>query len=171
MREDLSRLLDAVLTWASAHPEAAAAIGIAAVSLGFSALVFWRQTRLQKQITRIEEERREEERRARREADVTVRFDSRQEQLRSGKTTASFMVVHNRGPAVARDVDVKLDGGGGQHLPLIPEGVLPIPFLDSGQEYQIRMFPALGEAFVFDAIVTWQDDEGPKEKRLRGGWS
>jgi hypothetical protein len=34
MREDLSRLLDALLTWASAHPDVAAAIGIAAVSLG-----------------------------------------------------------------------------------------------------------------------------------------
>ena len=61
MREDLSRLLDALLTWASAHPDVAAAIGIAAVSLGFSVIALRRQnaltrrqTDLQEQVTRIE---------------------------------------------------------------------------------------------------------------------
>jgi hypothetical protein len=179
---------DALLTWVANHPEAAVAVLALVVSLASSVVFFARQsamtrrqTALQERVTAIEEERREEERRSRRQADVTLRFDSHEipgrsaMQLVAGSsfipTAEIFMVVHNRGPAVARDVDVKLDGGSSQHLPVVPEGMLPLPVLDSGQEFSIRMPVTVAVAVVFDAIVTWQDDEGPKEKHIRGGWS
>jgi hypothetical protein len=99
--------------WAADHPDVAAAIAIAAVSLGFSAFVFWRQTSLQERVTSIEEERREEERRSQRRADVTVEF-SRSDRWSAGRwsgTTGSgvdyHMVLHNRGPATARNVNLR----------------------------------------------------------------
>jgi hypothetical protein len=167
------------------HPEAAAAIASAIVSLVFSVVVFRRQsaltrrqTDLQERVTRIEEERR-----SRREADVTLRFDSREEELRSGKITHHLVILHNRGPAVARDVEVKLEGVDSTNLPFVPEDMLPILLLDSAQEYPIRLSTAWGDAVLFDAIVTWHDDEGrrrsgsgeagltPRRQRtIRGSW-
>ncbi len=98
--------------WAADHPDAAAAIAIAAVSLGFSAFVFWRQTSLQERVTRIEEERREEERRSQQRADVTVECSSRGERSRVAHTLLDyFLVLHNRGPAVARNVSTEPPGG------------------------------------------------------------
>ncbi len=159
--------------WAADHPDAAAAIAIAAVSLGFSAFVFWRQTSLQERVTRIEEERREEERRSQQRADVTVECSSRGERSRVAHTLLDyFLVLHNRGPAVARNVNLRaelLDGS--TTLPSIRDnGLLPVPLLDSGQRYPMAVDVAMGDAIVFDVVVTWEDDEGPKEKRLRTNW-
>jgi hypothetical protein len=76
--------------------------------------------------------------------------------LRSGPSAP----VHNRGPAVARDVNAKLEGIGGTNPPLVPEDMLPVPSLDSGQQYPIRLLASWGDALIFDTIVTWVDDEG-----------
>jgi hypothetical protein len=170
-----------MLKWVAEHPEAAIAALAVAVSLGSSVVFFVRQTALQERVTRIEEERREEERRSQRRADVTVecslRDSSSEAFVRSGNLALVppsdlRMILHNRGPAVARNVNLRyelLDGD--QPLPgILSGGLLPVPLLDSGQRYPIMVMFAQGDAMVFDVIVTWEDDEGSKEKRLRTSW-
>jgi hypothetical protein len=45
-----------------------------------------------------------------------------------------------------------------------------VPSLDSHQRYPIYMIVNEGDAVMFDVVVTWEDDEGSKEKRLRASW-
>jgi hypothetical protein len=170
-----------MLTWVAEHPEAAIAVVAVVVSLVSSVVFFVRQTALQERVTRIEEERRDEERRSQQRADVTVdcsvRDSSAEAFVRSGNLSLVppsdlRMILHNRGPAVARNVNMRyelLDGD--QTLPgILDAGLLPVPLLDSGQRYPIMVIFAQGDAMVFDVIVTWEDGEGSKEKRLRTSW-
>jgi hypothetical protein len=169
-----------MLKWVAEHPEAAIAALAVLVSLGSSVIFFVRQTALRERVTRIEEERREEERRSRLVADVTVecslRDSSPEAIVRSGNVAMVppsdlRMIIYNRGPAVARNVNLRYELPDNWTLPgILDAGLLPVPLLDSGQRYPIMVIFAQGDAMVFDVIVTWEDDEGSKEKRLRTSW-
>jgi hypothetical protein len=118
---------------------------------------------------------------AEKRANVTVRFHwltvqatvtpPGREPLRAGY----HLVLTNRGPATAREVDLEVKDAAGNTLTLLDlqDGELPLPVLDAGAEYPI---PWLYEPFTrhqrrFSATVRWTDDAegGSRYVPLRRG--
>lgn len=80
------------------------------------------------------------------------------------------LVIHNRGPAAAREVDVEVFDTDGQKLRLLDlaKGELPLGLLDAGIRYPIPWIvePFERHARRFQARVSWIDDEGPHERSI-----
>lgn len=77
-------------------------------AIGFSAYAFARQFQLQRKLAAIEQARRDEEVASRLVADVTA---SVRRHAREKLDADWWLVLVNRGPAVAEDVDLKIEGG------------------------------------------------------------
>jgi len=80
------------------------------------------------------------------------------------------LVVTNRGPSAARDVDVLLIDSNGRSLTLLDldPGELPLTVLDADGRYPI---PWVYEPFTrherrFEATVSWRDDAGKHQRRV-----
>jgi hypothetical protein len=128
------------------------------------------QTALQERVTAIEEERRDEERRLANTADVTARFLTRD--ASAPFIPRFYIFLKNSGPAIAHDVMLTFPDSA-NHLreeKLMDPSVLPIPSLDRGQEFPVQVDMIPGASTFFDVVITWRDDEGSKEKRLRSSW-
>jgi hypothetical protein len=127
---------------------------IALVALVVSFRVARRQTAIQERLTAIEEARRAEEVEARRLAQVTASFQPR--------GPDSQLVVHNQGPALARDVEVEVEEGPGVPPVFSLEG-LPND-LQPGQPMTFQVPVSMGEAAPLRVTVRWNDGAGAHEQ-------
>ena len=109
------------------------ALAVAVLAFVFSAFAFLKQFSLQRRVTDIEEARRQDEVTSRLVADVTAMIEH---ESRPGSALADYtwLVLHNRGPAIARDTDVDTEGEG-WHV-MKDAATLPVT-LDAGQRYRI----------------------------------
>jgi hypothetical protein len=111
-----------------------------------------------------------------RRADLTVSLhwlSVRAKVVVAGKGTYEagyHAVLRNRGPASARDVDVKFADSAGRSLTLLDlaPGELPLSVLDVGGRYPI---PWIYEPFTrhqrrFEAVLSWTDDGGRHERTI-----
>jgi hypothetical protein len=131
-------------------------LGVIVGALGIS------QYRLQKRVTRIEQERRTEELDARLRADVMALFEVRQD-----RGNLDF-VLWNRGPAVAREVSFNMKPVGVGDLPILRGGPpLPIPALDVEQRFEFPAMTGLQFARAVDVELQWLDGAGSQTKALR----
>lgn len=80
------------------------------------------------------------------------------------------LVLDNRGPAAAHEVDIDVKGSSGQMLTLLDvgEGEFPLQVLDADGQYPI---PWLYEPFTrharrFSATVRWTDGDGHHERTV-----
>ncbi|CUR54368.1 hypothetical protein [Nocardioides sp.] len=111
-----------------------------------------------------------------RAADVTVAFHWLRVRAHvtipgRGEFQAGYhLVLTNRGPAAARNVDVRLSDSDGHPLTLLDlvPGELPLAVLDADGRYPIPWIyePFSRHARRFEAIVSWTDDAGPHQRRV-----
>jgi hypothetical protein len=119
-------------------------------------------------VTAIEEARRREEVSARLVADLTAGVNR---ELKKGAGSHEYhdywLVLTNRGPAVAEDVDVHLlaEKDGGEPPELSKGGHFPVT-LDAGQEYRVWLMVSYGMSPNFRADLRWQDGRGEQRKTL-----
>lgn len=138
---------------------AAISMVIALVALVVSWRVARRQTAIQERVAAIEEARRVEEVEARTRARVTV--DVVHEQ-RDARRRDSRLVLHNEGPALARDVEVEVEEG-----PQVPSVIgleaLPVD-LQPGQQRRFIVAVGVKDATTFRVSVRWTDEAGGHEE-------
>ena len=115
-------------------------------------------------------------RRRAQQADVTVYFhwlsDLAPIELSSGEVidTGYHLVLWNRGPAPAQNVDLEIFDPKGVPLRLLAcdDDEFPIPLLESGVKYPIPWLvdapAAAHRARRFHAKLTWTDDRGPRRR-------
>jgi hypothetical protein len=127
---------------------------IALVALVVSFRVARRQTAIQERLTAIEETRRAEEVEARRLAQVTASFQPR--------GPDSQLVVHNQGPATARDVEVVVEEGPGVPPVFSLEGLPNDLQPDQPMTFQVPV--SMGEAAPLRVTVRWNDGAGGHEQ-------
>jgi hypothetical protein len=137
----------------------ATALSLLAIAIS---VVTWFAT--DRKVAGIEVERRREEVDARLRADVTVGFERRQEQGRIARAN-HFVVLRNRGPAVARNVSVSFDT---DDAPVTrPElDRLPLALLDVGQEFPLLAAITHGMPSQVNVTVVWTDGSGEQTKTL-----
>jgi hypothetical protein len=113
------------------------------------------QTDIQARLAAIEEARRAEEVEARSLAQVTASFQPHGPDSR--------LVVHNQGPAIARDVEVEVEQGL-RIPPVFSLDALPAD-LQPGQQrtFQAPVAP-LGDAATMRVMVRWTDGAGDHEE-------
>jgi hypothetical protein len=128
---------------------------------------------LQRRVTRIEQQRREEEIRTQKRADLTARFDSKPNPNPRLRVPEYRLVLHNLGPAAARDVRFKIVALGDAPPPTLADGrasdfanAQPIALMDPGGEFPLQVLVLAGTARIVDVALHWTDEEGPKEKVL-----
>jgi hypothetical protein len=141
------------------------ALAISALALLASSVAYVRQHRLQARMAAIEEARREEEVASRLKADVTAEFES---ETREGSRSKNYwLVLINRGPAVARDVDFTFipPEKGEAPEPLDHDHSFPLS-LDPEQRYRIICVVVMGTAASVQVKIDWKDDRGPQTKTL-----
>jgi hypothetical protein len=132
------------------------ALGVSALALIVSGLMFWWQNRLQSRVAAIEEARRREEVEARQRAHVTVGI-TRASNLRGD------LVLANEGPAVARSVTIEISSASEAKPPQVL-GLERLPVhLQPGQPMSFDLLGSLAEAGPINALVRWVDDAGPHE--------
>jgi hypothetical protein len=140
-----------------------ASLVLSALAIAVSVIVFLRQDGLQSRLAKIEEDRRDEEVASRLVGDLTARFEVEVDP-RSGKRRR-FLVLDNRGPARAEDVDFETpdpDEGG----PIIRSEDLTLSGLDPGQTFGI---PCIFHSHIRPSVpvtLRWRDGRGPQEKTL-----
>jgi hypothetical protein len=138
---------------------------LSGIAILVSIVLFIRQHSLQGQLTAIEEARRDEELAARLVADVTARIDT--EPAHTGVRRKDFLTLVNRGPALARQVDVEiLETEGGKAPDLMKEGMVFPVQLDSGQTYPIHCSFYYGGSPSLPILLRWVDGRGPQTKPL-----
>jgi hypothetical protein len=128
---------------------------------------------LQRRVTRIEQQRREEEIRTQKRADLTARFDSKPTPTPRLRVPDYRLVLHNLGPAAARDVRFKIVALSDDPPPTLADGrasdfadAQPIALMDPGGEFPLQVLVLAGTARIVDVALHWTDEEGPKEKVL-----
>lgn len=141
---------------------------ISGAALVFSVYAFARQHHLQRRLAAIEEGRREEEIARRQRAEVTARFETRVNS--AGRTTWHF-VIHNLGPAVARNTTFEIGpvpGAEGRRVVDVPTEGHPFPLatLDPDQPYHFPIQPMLDDASEANVTLRWEDGSGPRERVL-----
>lgn len=117
------------------------------------------QLKLQSRVADIEVQRRSEEVDARKRAEVTALFGTRD---KGGKKQPCLLLT-NGGPAIARNVNFDPSVLAGSLR--ITEGELPIPQLRPGGEpyaFDWAISPERGKN-IFRLTVTWEDDSGSRE--------
>jgi hypothetical protein len=137
-----------VLDWISAGATSAAA--------GAAAWAAWQASRSTSQnaaLVRIERERWETDREARRHADVIPFFESRDNSLR--------LVIRNRGPAEAREVQLTDDTSETGDLVFEIDEVFPVPRLPAGAERVVLVRAIPGSGLIHNIHLSWIDDSGP----------
>jgi hypothetical protein len=133
---------------------------IALAALVVSIVVAKRQTAIQERVAAIEEARRAEEVEAQTRARVTASLVHQQRDARHQQTR---LVLHNEGPALARNVEAELEEG-----PRIPSVIgleaLPVD-LQPSQAIPFLVPLAMGDATMFRVTVRWTDEAGGHEER------
>jgi hypothetical protein len=101
----------------------------AVAALLLSAIVFLKQFPLQRRVTEIEEARRQEEVASRLVADVAAAIEH-EARPGSALSQSTYLVLHNRGPAVAADTDIEAGAEGWS----VMKDAAPLPVtLDAGR--------------------------------------
>ena len=93
-------------------------------------------------------------------ADVTIYF--------SGVGSGLRFVVHNDGPGVAEQVDVKIESRSGKSSPLVSSEYaekIPIARLAAGEECVLKAVVTTGTGISFQAQVSWQEPDGSRYHR------
>ncbi len=145
---------------------------IALVALVVSIAVARRQTAIQERLTAIEEARRAEEVEARARARVTASFESEDRQVVQVEprnlVLGNRLVLHNEGPALARDVKAEVASEGGGEGPEVfgLEEALPCD-LQPGQRMPFRVTTTLGDSPTIRVTVRWTDDAGDHEELFK----
>jgi hypothetical protein len=105
------------------------------------------------------------EQRATRSAVVSAKIEIRE--WRSGDRTleSTVLVLHNRGPAIAQDVNLELTSRDGQPVPQYDAGVFPLA-LDNGQTFPVTLHWSAATATLLEAHLKWSDDEGAHDKKV-----
>jgi hypothetical protein len=112
------------------------------------------QTAIQARLAAIEEARRAEEVEARSLAQVTASFQPHGPDSR--------LVVHNQGPAIARDVEVEVEQGPGVP-PVFSLDALPAD-LQPGQPMMFQVPVSMEEVAPMRVTVRWSDGAGEHEE-------
>jgi Flp pilus assembly protein TadB len=138
---------------------AAVSAAIALAALVVSIVVARRQTEIQERLAAVEEARRAEEVEARGRARVVV---SIQHEKRGERGRDEWLVLHNEGPALARDALVEVEKKKG--IPdVIGLGALPVD-LQPGQSMRFILTVAMGEGPKMPVTVRWTDSAGNHEE-------
>jgi hypothetical protein len=88
----------------------------------------------------------------------------------SSRTGHSEVVIHNDGPAIARNVTIEFVGvREGAQSPLLEHSASSLPWaqLDPGVPLPLRVSLNPGWRLPGDVILHWEDDSGPRERKLR----
>lgn len=94
-----------------------------------------------------------------RRAYLEARWETIQRLNNQGKPdNVSRLVILNHGPALARDVDVRLTNaeGGDPHVRGMAQHALPIPELNADQDFHLPILLSLGSK-LSAAELTWKD--------------
>jgi hypothetical protein len=129
------------------------------------------QATLQERVTAIEEARREEERRLRRQASVEARFYK--QRVDGAPFDPKFWVdLRNEGLAPACDVTISVANAEKHLRPgvTVDPKALPIPWLHPGQGVSIELDLIPGAPPPPDMVVAWVDGEGAQERPVRATW-
>lgn len=138
------------------------ALAVAVLALLLSAFAFFKQFPLQRRVTDIEEARRQEEVASRLVADVTAR--TAKEPQHGSLAESTYLVIHNRGPSVAEDVNLETSGEGWHTF--TDAATFPVT-LDADQEYRVPLVLTVGSDSTMEVVLTWRDRTGDKTKRMR----
>jgi hypothetical protein len=129
---------------------------IATVSLIATAILAYRQTRLQARLTAIEESRLRQQIEARKHADVRA--------MVAGTPTALQLVLANDGPATAREVWATELPVGSDDPPLfhgLDELEQAPATLQPGDRLPFPVLTLAETAERVQVVVSWKDDAGP----------
>jgi hypothetical protein len=129
---------------------------IATVSLIATAILAYRQTRLQARLTAMEETRRREQLEARQHADVRA--------MVAGTPTALQLVLANDGPATAREVWATQVPVGSDDPPLfhgLDELEQAPATLRPGDRLPFPVLTLAETAERVQVVVAWKDEAGP----------
>lgn len=143
-----------------------AAILVSLLALGFAIYSFVRQFGLQRRVTSIEVARREEEVAARLVADLTAAV---KREARSDIGSDWWLVLTNRGPAVAKNVDVDITAKENEPPELLKDQHSFPLTMDAGQDYPLYMTVLIDSGPTFQAHLRWEDGRGPQTKTLSLG--
>lgn len=83
--------------------------------------------------------------------------------LGSQVSYSTRLVLHNRGPAIAEEVDLELSGQGWNVLKDMAS--LPVS-LDADQKYAVTFFTTADGEPTAEVALTWRDGTGPRAKTL-----
>ena len=115
-------------------------------------------------VRQVRRERAQDRRRD--EADVTARVESRPS--RDGKSTQWSLVIENRGPSSARDVQFSSPNSVQDAVPRIfdADRAFPLQMMDVGQLVRLGLMviPQASRTLTLD--LTWVDDTGTHEKPM-----
>jgi len=141
----------------TANVIASIALGVSVLALIVSGLTARRQNRLQARLVAIEEERRMEEVEAQQRADVVVTASPVDHGGRGS------LELTNRGPAVARGVELDISSTSDAPLPAVFDlEQLPVD-LQPGASMSFPVAASMGETRSIKAVVRWADDAGHPE--------
>jgi hypothetical protein len=139
----------------------AASFWLSAAAVVISIVFAIRQERLSRKVAGIDAERRRDEVEARLVADVTASFETKS----SASGEEPYLVLLNRGPAHAVDVDFTYPET--DDLTIFKNDMgFPVT-LDPGQPFAVLASPSYGAAPSVPITLRWTDGRGPQEKQLR----
>jgi len=144
---------------------AVASLVVAIIALLVAIIVAVVERRQASRITAIQEARRSEEVADRQAAHLVVQFEPIKT---SGGVPGRRLVIHDDGPAAARDIDVELDPQAEENGPELYEPPWPLT-LQVGQRFEVMAIVSASTPMDVGATVRWSDERGPHEDRRSEG--
>jgi hypothetical protein len=137
---------------------------IAAVALVVAAVVGYAQVRLQRQVTRIERERRDQERQRELSAQLAATWLARGEER-----TVPELLLSNRGEAAAAAITVTIASAvSGRLAPTFESRAdrAVVDRLGPGQEHRLLLADFPGTADTVTATLSWRDGRGSHQESV-----
>ena len=130
-----------------------------------SALATWRtnsrQSQHQERLVNLENAREQDRQRQAQSAEVRASIDRDEQDFREriiGRSPKYWLVIRNDGMALARNVQVLLDGKSLIDHKLVGEE--EITAIGSGTEHRYILKVSLNSAGIVDVLIRWDDDSG-----------